>query len=248
MNASRLATLSLEMMPLELVRPARLTIQAGRSLGSLRSMTTVHGDRLSADHRALLEEASAISPAVIATRGYESLFNPRGLPPEFRKQTVPMPGLLIPVWDTQGTIRTYQFRLDDPAPDSKTGRLVRYLNPAGGRICLDVPSACRPYLADAEADLWITEGAKKVDAAVSHGIPSTIGLLGVTMWQREGMALPDWKDIALQGRRVVICFDSDVMVNPKVRRQLDALAAFLDYRGAQVKYCLLPGWDGGASI
>ena len=207
-------------------------------------MTTVHGERLSAVHRDHLERISAISAEVIAARGYESLVNPRALPLEFRKQTVPMPGLLIPVWDTQGAIRTHQFRLDTPVADSRTGKQVRYLNPAGGRICLDVPSACRPYLADAEADLWITEGAKKVDSAVSHGMPCTIGLLGVAMWQREGMALPDWKDIALKGRCVVICFDSDVMVNPKVRRQLAGLAGFLDYRGAQVKYCLLPGWDG----
>lgn len=196
------------------------------------------------EHLRHLENDSAISRSVIDQRGYQSLSNPRGLPPIYRKQTIPMPCLVIPIRDTMGEVRTYTIRPDYPEPDPVTGKLVKYINPAGGEVCLDVPTAALPYLRDAEADLWITEGAKKVDSAVSNGIPATIGLLGVSMWQRDGMALPDWKDVALKNRRVIVCFDSDVTTNPKVRRQLDQLSGFLRYRGANVGYCILPDWEG----
>lgn len=202
-------------------------------------MTSISGEMLSREHRDHLERGSGISSAVIAARQYETFYQPRGLPPIFRKQTLPMPGMLIPVWNTQGEIGTHLWRPDYSEPGEP-----KYQNPAGGNVCLDVPAACWPYLLDIQADLWITEGSKKVDSAVSHGLPCIIGLLGVAMWQRDGIALPDWKDVALKGRRVIIAFDSDVLVNPKVRTQLDGLAAYLAYRGARVNYCILRGWNG----
>lgn len=206
-------------------------------------MTSMDGKKLSPVHRQQLAVESGISPDVIAQRGYESFINTRGFPPGIRNRFPDVAGLLIPIRDTQGEVRSYQYRPDHPEPAPKTGKVAKYLNPKGGETCLDVPAAALPFLRDVGADFWITEGAKKVDAAVSHGIPCTVGLLGVAMWQRDGMALPDWKDVALKDRRVVIAFDSDVMTNLKVRTQLDGLARFLAYRGARVGYCLLPSWD-----
>jgi hypothetical protein len=207
-------------------------------------MVSMDGERLSPRHRAELKR-SAISEGQIAARGYETISRPRALPPEFtgdiRKGSG---GLLIPVWTTRGAIGTYQYKPDNPP--LRDGKIVKYVNPAGGNVCLDVPAAARPFLDDVEADLWITEGAKKVDSAVSNGIPCIVGLLGVAMWSRAGMALPDWKDIALQGRRVIIAFDSDVMTKPAVRRQLDSLAGWLRYGGASVGYCLLSPLKGAA--
>ncbi|MGI8483570.1 MAG: DUF3854 domain-containing protein [Thermomicrobiales bacterium] len=207
-------------------------------------MTSMNGEKLSAEHRHQLEVLSRISPGIITRRGYESFVNTKGLPQEVRGRFPNVSGLFIPIWDTQGEVRTGQYKPDHLEPNPKTGKVPKYLNPRGGETCLDVPAAALPFLYDVETDLWITEGAKKVDSAVSHGIPCIVGLLGVAMWQREGMALPDWKDIALKGRRVVIAFDSDVMTNPRVRTQLVGLANFLTYRGARVRYCLLPGWEG----
>ncbi len=205
-------------------------------------MVSIDGEQLSPRHLAELK-ASTISNAQIAARGYETITNPMALPLPFtgniRKGSG---GLLIPVWNTLGEIGTWQFKPDDPP--IRDGKPVKYLNPAGGNVCLDVPAAARCFIDDAEAELWISEGAKKVDSAVSNGIPCIIGLLGVAMWQRDGMALPDWKDIRLKGRRVIIAFDSDVMTSPKIRRQLDSLASWLTYREATVRYCLIPPREG----
>lgn len=81
-------------------------------------------------------------------------------------------------------------------------------------------------LRDSTVPLWITEGWKKVDSALSNGIGCIVSLTGVENWQSDGMALPDWKEIALRGRRVVIAFASDVMVKASVRSALERFAAW----------------------
>lgn len=207
-------------------------------------MPSIDGDTLSAKHLHELQ-ASAIRPEQIAARGYRTITNPRELPPAFTGKQRDLAGLLLPIWNTLGEIGTWQLKPDTPRTKPGTGKPIKYENPARGHVCIDVPAAARPYLLDTDADLWISEGCKKVDSAVSNGIPCTIGLLGVSMWQRDGVALPDWKDIALKGRRVIIAFDSDVMTKPAVRRQLVSLAQFMAYRQANVAYCILPGLEGG---
>ena len=65
----------------------------------------------------------------------------------------------------------------------------------------------------------VTEGVRKVDAIVSKGM-TAIALLGVWNWrgtnQQGGKtALADWEAVALNGRPVYLCFDSDVMTKPR---------------------------------
>ncbi len=208
-------------------------------------MSSIDGQHLSPTHREQLTQ-SAISDELIEARGYRSITNPRALPLVFTGKQRDLTGLLFPVWNTHGETGTWQLKPDAPRDNPGTGKSIKYETPAGSNVCIDVPTAARPYLLDADADLWITEGAKKVDSSVSHGIPCTIGLLGVSMWQRDGVALPDWKDIALKGRRVIIAFDSDVMTKPAVRQQLVSLAQYMAYRQATVAYCILPVLSGGA--
>ncbi len=192
---------------------------------------------LAENHRKELR-ASAISDEVIASRGYATVTNPKALPPEFTGEQRRLDGLLIPIRNTQGEIVSHQLK--PRIPRTFNGKTGKYEQAKNGRICLDVPDAARPYLLNPEATLWITEGAKKVDSAVSNGIPCTIGLPGVWMWQQHGPALPDWRDIALKGREVVIAFDSDVMTKSSVRSALEQLTGFLRYRNAIVRFCLLP--------
>lgn len=204
-------------------------------------MTTLDGERLS---RAHLEElrASAISDVVIAARGYETIINPKALPPVFR-DSQRRPGLLIPVRDVTGEVAAWQLKPDQPRTDP-TGRTIKY--ETAGNTCLDIPATVRPYLRDGEAELWITEGSKKVDSAVSNGLPCVVGLLGVDGWSSDGMALSDLKEIALRGRTVVLAFDSDVMSKAGVRSSLVRLASYLDMHRAEVRYCLMPDLpDGG---
>lgn len=204
-------------------------------------MASVVGATLSEQHLAELR-ASAITDEQIEARGYETITNPRALRPAL---TGPMrvPGLLIPIRNTQGENVAWQLKPDTEWRD-KAGKPAKYLT--AGRTCLDVPEAARPYLLDPEAVLWITEGCKKVDSAVSHGIPCTIGVQGVWMWRQDGVALPDWDDITLKGRTCILAFDSDVMAKDSVRGALERLARYLEHRGSSVRYCLMPDLPGGS--
>ena len=199
-------------------------------------MVSIDGRILSDKHYHEWHIDSAISDAVIAARGCETIVNPRALPPAF-KDIQRSPGILIPIRDVTGKIVAWQLKPDDPRTD-KNGRIIKY--ETAGRMCLDVPPSAMPYMRNPDADLWITEGCKKVDSAVSHGIPCIIGLLGVDGWSSDGMALPDWKEIALRGRTVVLAFDSDVMTKDSVRGALNRLAKYLEMQQATVRYLILP--------
>ena len=57
------------------------------------------------------------------------------------------------------------------------------------------------------------------------------------------VAVGDWNDIALNGRRVIIAFDGDVARKASVRKAMDALAAYLKSKGAHVEYLWLADTD-----
>jgi Domain of unknown function (DUF3854) len=97
--------------------------------------------------------------------------------------------------------------------------------------------------------LFVTEGIKKGDALVSRGL-CAVALLGVWNWRGTNakggkIALPEWEDIALNGRKVYIVFDSDVMTKPGVQKALSRLKAFLESRDAKVALVYLPPAEGG---
>lgn len=192
--------------------------------------------------------ASAIVPQIITERGYYSAEHSDYLPPAFADNQR-RPGLVIPVRDTTGNVVAWQLKADNPRHD-KNGKPIKYETAAGGRSCLDVPARSRPLLDNPMVPLWIAEGAKKVDSGLSHGLRCIIGLQGVYGWrgtneQGGKTALPDWEAIALNGRDVILAFDSDVMVKDSVRGALERLAAFLQQRHARVRYLLLPHLSEG---
>ena len=202
-------------------------------------------------HQKLLAD-SAISPDVARERGYVSADTRRQLESAGFKeyQARRVPGLLIPVHDTSGPVATWQYRPDSPRV-TKAGRTIKYETPAGSRLVLDVPPRCRDQLADPKVELWVTEGARKADAAVSAGL-CCIALAGVDAWQGTNgqggkTALPDWKDIALNGRRVYLAFDSDTATKPAVAGALERLGDYLARR-ADVRYCYLPAGPDGAKV
>jgi len=97
--------------------------------------------------------------------------------------------------------------------------------------------------------LWVTEGVKKADAGALAGL-CIVALPGVWSWRGGNdhggkVAVPDWHDIALNGRRVILAFDSDVTRKPAVRSALDALAGYLGSKGGSVEYCHLPELGDG---
>lgn len=202
-------------------------------------------------HHAALVSASVISDEVARARRYRTVSTKAELKElgfgEAQRRT---PALLIPVWSVTGEIATYQIRPDEPRV--KDGKPLKYETPTGAHMSLDVPPATRFLLADPAVPLFVTEGARKADAAVSRGL-CCIALLGV--WNFRGKnehggltALADWESIALKGRKVYVCFDSDVMEKDAVRLAMKRLRSFLELRGADVRLIYLPSGTGGAKV
>jgi Domain of unknown function (DUF3854) len=198
-------------------------------------MTTL---ALTPEHHAMLAHKSAITDEVIAERGYRSLVHPDDLRDlGFSKaQARTAPALAIPLWDVHGEQAGWQIRPDCPRV-TKDGKVIKYENPKGCRVSLDVHPSMHALLGDPAVPLWITEGVKKGDALASRGA-CTIALMG-GVWGFRGtnehggkVILPAWQHVALNGRLVYVIFDSDIYVKPGVEKALQALYGFLRERQA----------------
>lgn len=190
-------------------------------------------------HRRQLLQESAIAPEVVMERGYRTVQTEAELKGfGFSSVQQLAPALLIPMYSPAGEIATHQIKPDSPRKD-KRGKAIKYETPKGSGICLDVHPSQIERLKDPTVPLWITEGVKKGDSLVSRGL-CAVALLGVWCWKRDDIPLPEWEEIRLYGRSVVVAFDSDVMTNPKVQKALEGLVGYLKGRGAQVKVLYLP--------
>lgn len=199
---------------------------------------------LSKKHREELA-ASGVSDQVAEERGYQTVKKATVLR-EFRfsdRQSRLGAGLLIPIHGPDKEVVAHQFKPDSPRRD-KGGKVVKYESPQDSRVRLDVPVRAAADLADPTVPLIVTEGAKKADAATSAGL-CCVSLSGVWNWRSRddwdvSIPLPEWDQVALAGREVFICFDSDVMVKPQVEQALQRLSVFLLGQGSNVKWLLLP--------
>jgi hypothetical protein len=182
-------------------------------------------------HQALID-ASAISPEVASARGYWSAQRKTELRQlGFGERQCIGPALVLPVWSVTGDIGTYQIRPDQPRI-GHDGKPIKYETPGKSRMVLDVHPFIREKVRDPKIPLFVTEGIRKADAAISVGL-CCLALLGV--WNFRGTnefggrtALADWEYIAHNGRQVYIVFDSDVMLKPQVHAALARLKSFLE--------------------
>lgn len=153
-----------------------------------------------------------------------------------------VPGVLVPMLRKDGSTWGWQYRPDRPR--DRDGRAVKYETPTGQRNGIDVPPGVGEKLDDPSVPLWVTEGVKKADAGALAGL-CIVALPGVWSWRGSNVkggkvAVADWQDIALNGRRVILAFDSDVVRKHAVRTALDALAGYVRSKGARVEYLHLP--------
>jgi hypothetical protein len=208
---------------------------------------------------ALLQEhldhlkGSALSLEVVRERGYRSELNKAKLK-EVGFSTVQqrIPGILIPLHGVDGEVIGHQYRPDNPRRDSKRDRVIKYENPRGSSVRLDVPPRCRLQLGNPAVPVWFTEGVKKVDALASLGAYA-IGLTGV--WAFKGKnkwggttLLADFDHIALKGRTAYLVFDSDSLTNPHVTQALNRLAEHLKRKEAAVRILKLPPGAAGEKV
>lgn len=187
-------------------------------------------------HKKELAEGSGIGVDVIEARGYRTVTEPFELAAlGFSRAQRRVPGLLIPFHDVTGAVVSHQFKPDSPRKDPKRKtRRVKYETPKNSIISLDVPPGAAAALSDVSVPLWITEGSKKADAAVTAGL-ACISLQGVECWRVD-----DWQHVALSGRQMFIAYDSDVMTKDGVKTALDGLTMFLVGLGAVVSWVVFP--------
>ena len=192
-------------------------------------------------HHQRLLDASAISREVADARGYWSASKPGELNGRFDGVQRRTPALVIPVLNTCGEEAFCQLRPDNPR--GKDGKTLRYETPYGQRMVLDVPPSTLPHIGNPNVTLWITEGIRKADALASVGLRS-IALLGVWNWRGRNehgglTALADWNDIALNDRKVVLAFDSDLLQNAGVYRAVEELGRWLEAHKARPHFVYL---------
>src|SRR5262245_59953288 len=214
-----------------------------------------------APHHAKLIEDSSISAEVAITRGYWTARTQRELELlGFGKQQRIVPALVVPVYGETGAVVNYQIRPDRPrvrpSKNGKPAKPLKYETVEDSRMALDVPPGVRAQLGDPAKPLFITEGPRKADSAVSQGL-CCVAVLGVWNWRGENesgglTALADWESIALKGsdgpRKVYITFDSDIIEKKSVYAAMKRLKPFLELRGADVKIVYLPTGEGGAKV
>jgi hypothetical protein len=214
--------------------------------------TAPAGHRLSQSHTTLLTQGSAIDPLVIEERAAWTAICPSEMAAlGFAGAQQIAPALMLPVWSVQGKIELYQARPDSPRLN-QDGNPVKYETPAGGRMILDAHPRVRPLLRDPQIPLYVTEGIRKADAAISRAL-CCVALLGVTNWRGMNIsggktALVCWQSVALNGRTVYIAFDSDSATKRPVLLQSIALGEYLESKGAQVQIITLPGGSNGTKV
>lgn len=214
------------------------------------------GDVLRPEHRRQLEIDSAIPAELIAEEGIRSISSTADLPTPSADLGHPAPdkgrrfgkrpqdvggGILFPIRDARGNL-TYQFKPDQPR--LRDGSPVKYESPPGVRNVVFVPKRIQPFLDRRDRILWVTEGVKKTLAGVGVGL-CIVGLTGVDNWKMRlseavSVPLPDFDQIQLEGRVVVICYDSDWRSNANVAGAVDRLRRFLQGWGATVLVADIP--------
>jgi DNA-binding MarR family transcriptional regulator len=208
---------------------------------------------LSEAHRRVLVEGSGIDPAVLAERGVRTVRKGHGeLPSTYPwRQKKRAPGILFTLHRPSGRTATI-FRPDKPDPNNAGHKYLQESKRCGGSgNVLDVHPSTRHLIDDAGAPVVFVEGVKKADALTSAARAAGVDLLavaisGVWNWQSGGEPIPDMFDIPVEGRRALVCFDSDMVRKPGVQMAAERLAEHLKRRGAGVEVVFLPDQPDGS--
>ncbi|MHB1424796.1 MAG: DUF3854 domain-containing protein [Gemmataceae bacterium] len=205
--------------------------------------TTLPFARLLLPHHRELLIRSGIADNVITARGYFSEDVKANLARlGFSASQRQTPALVIPLWSLDGQIILYQIRPD--APRIHAGKPRKYEVPFRSHLIIDVPPAAREKVNNPREPLFLTEGVRKADAAVTKGL-CCLGLMSVWGWKNQERF---WDKVPLTGRSVFIAFDSDFSINRSVRSAGIHLQQFLKARQAEVQFLFLPAAPNGDKV
>jgi hypothetical protein len=218
-------------------------------VAGVRAGWLVVGVTLSEAHRDELTNGSHIPSDVAEERGYRSLsWSPEDRTDQhwLRQQRFPVwvrdsdygSGLLIPMYSPLGELIGGQLKPPEPVP-GPDGRLRKYASPVGRSNRIDVHPRNWGRVADPDVPLIIIEGIKKADALAGAGA-CAIALTGVSNFRNKFRTLPDWEDVPLRDREVIVCFDADARDNPQVARMMGRFGRWLRGKGARVRYLIVP--------
>jgi len=193
--------------------------------------------------------SSGISDEVIMERDYESVLGRKRLADlGFSAVQQRTPGILIPLYGVDGSSIAYEYRPDHPRYNTR-GKPIKYENPTGSSIRLDIPPRCRPMLGSVIIPCCFVEGVKKGDALASQGA-CAIALNGV--WGFKGRnvlggttLLADFDYVDLKERQAFVIYDSDYATNPQVHKAQDRLLEHLKRKGSQASVVHLPPKPNG---
>ena len=179
---------------------------------------------LSDSHRRELRE-SAIAEEVGKARGYRTIRRRSEVPDVFANWQRQL-GLVVPTHSPDGQTSGYQLKPNKPIR-RKDGSAPKYEAPTGSPLMLDVNPLMAEEVRSGTGDLWITEGAKKVDALASCG-EACLGISGVWNFAvpktHSKVPLPCWKHVRLRSRRVIIVYATRTPAPiPQYRRRSGSL-------------------------
>jgi len=195
---------------------------------------------------------SAISRKVLEENGVCTVTHGHELPGGFsRRQRERAPGILFTVTRPNGKA-DWIYRPDEPAPEKPGLKYEARCKALGspGNV-LAIPQGQRHLAGDVSVPVIFVEGMKKMLSIVSAAkragaVVLVVGISGVWNWLSDGKPIADLFDIPVGGRRVHICFDSDVFRNPDVSNAARRFAGHLIGRGAAVYLCHLPDQADGS--
>jgi hypothetical protein len=207
---------------------------------------------LSDSDRRTLEVGSAISRDVLEENSVRTITRGHELPEGFsRRQRKRVPGILFTVTRPNGKADwIYRPNAADPKrPGLKYEARCKALGSPGN--VLAIPVGQRHLVDDVGVPVIFVEGMKKMLSIVSAArragaVVLVIAISGVWNWLSGGNPISDMLDIPVEGRKVYICFDSDVFRNPDVSDAGRRLAGHLIGCGAVVYLCYLPDQPDGS--
>ncbi|MDP8952339.1 MAG: DUF3854 domain-containing protein, partial [Actinomycetota bacterium] len=207
---------------------------------------------MSAAHLRTVRDESAIAEEVLAEHEVRTIAHGRELPRGFSgRQRGRAPGILFTIPRPNGE-PGYNFRPDAPDPENPGHKYEQPCKALGGPgNVLGVYETSPGLLRDASVTVVFTEGAKKglslLSAARASGVELAVVVVsGVWNWLSGGAPIPDMLEVPIEGRKVVILFDSDMLSNPNVQDAAQRLAEYLMGRGAEVWVAFLHDGPGGS--